>query len=92
MMQYLKNILGGIFGLKYPKTEKMDHTQSIVPVFDPKYKTVLYVPPSGAYYEMMSWVNDNTSSRSADVKLVNHGMYVAFEDKDDALIFKIKFL
>jgi len=71
----------------------MVHTQSIAPVFDPRYKAVVFVPPSDTpYYERVDWVSNNTSTRMVDVKFENHGMYIAFEDENDALIFKIKFL
>lgn len=70
----------------------MVHTQNIAPVFDPKYRTVLYIPAGDRDYDKMNWVNDNTSNRGVDVKFVNHGIYMAFEDESDALIFKIKFL
>ena len=70
----------------------MVHTQNITPVFDPKYRTVLYIPDGDRDYTKINWINDNTSNRAVDVKFENHGMYIAFEDENDALIFKIKFL
>ena len=92
MLKYLKNILAGKFGLKYLKMGRMGHTPSTAPVFDPRYKVVLFIPQAERIYSAISWVNDNTSNRAVDVKFVNHGLYIAFEDETDALIFKIKFL
>jgi hypothetical protein len=63
-------------------------------VFDKKYKTIVSVKSSLAYVEMLDWVNKN-SHGSVDVWFNDtpNGVIIdlAFENQDDALIFKIKY-
>lgn len=59
--------------------------------FDRKYKTVVRVNSRDSYIEMLEWLNLN-SIGSVDVKYASSDKIdVAFENRDDALIFKIKF-
>lgn len=63
-------------------------------VFDAKYKTIVSVKSNLAYLEMLDWVNSN-SHGSVDVWFNDtpDGVIIdlAFEDVDDALIFKIRY-
>jgi hypothetical protein len=65
-------------------------------IFDKKYKTVISVKSRPDYLEMLDWVNLNSHGAvdvwfNAPVLLGNVIIDVAFEDPDDALIFKIKY-
>ena len=62
------------------------------PTFDRKYISIVSFPTTAKDTEKMRWVNDNTSKRSVDVKFVGNMVYMAFEDENDALIFKIRYL
>ena len=64
----------------------------IAPEFDKRYKTVLSFPTTTKNVEKFTWVDNHTSGRSVDVAFKNNMVYMAFEDANDALIFKIKFL
>jgi hypothetical protein len=67
-------------------TRQLDH-----PIFDKKYKaTVIF--PTNTDVSWMDWVNKNTQNRGVDIQLLNDKVYVAFEDENDALIFKIRYL
>lgn len=77
----------------------MDHLQDThqleqkvsEPVFDRKYKaTVIF--PTNTDVSWMDWVNKNTKNRGVDIQLLNDKVYIAFEDENDALIFKIRYL
>lgn len=71
---------------------------NIIPVFDEKYKTIIKCRFRPDYTEMLDWVNKNTIE-SAEVKFQyrlgyeEHPRYicVGFENKDDALVFRIKY-
>jgi len=59
-----------------------------------KYKTVVTVKSRPEYMEMLEWVNSNSLGSvgvwfndSAEGPIID----VAFEDPDDALVFKIKY-
>ena len=77
----------------------MDHLQDTnqleqqvsEPVFDRKYKTTIIFPTT-ADVSWMDWVNKNTQNRGVDIQLLHDKVYVAFEDENDALIFKIRYL
>lgn len=65
------------------------------PTFDKKYKVIIETSNMRDYFGMMDWVNLN-SKDSVDVKTtMDNGhdikFYFAFENTDDALIFKIKY-
>lgn len=63
-------------------------------VFDKKYKTIVSVKSSLAYLEMLDWVNKNShGSVDAWFNDTPTGVIIdiAFENQDDALIFKIKY-
>ncbi len=76
------------------KTEKMELPSATKHKFDKKYKIVVTVKSSPSYMEMMDWVNTH-SSGSVDVWFNDtpSGVLIdmAFENIDDALIFKIKY-
>jgi hypothetical protein len=82
--------------LKLKKVVEEKPKEDIRPVFDPKYKTVIRCECGPMYLEMLEWVNNN-SSGSVDAKFeigFGHGIdviYLGFENKDDALVFKIKY-
>ena len=63
-------------------------------VFHRKYKTIVSVNSTWSYLEMIDWVNKN-SYGSVDVWFNDtpDGVIidVAFENVDDALVFKIKY-
>lgn len=63
-----------------------------IPVFDKKYKATVTLSTSYPDVAWIDWINRNTSSRSVDIKLLGDKIYIAFEDENDALIFKIKYL
>lgn len=70
--------------------EKSKHT------FHRKYKTVVSVKSTPNYMEMLDWVNSNSNGAvdvwfNAPVLSDNIMIDVAFEDPDDALVFKIKY-
>ncbi len=83
----------GLFSL-FTKVKKLPIVSNIrdVPVFDEKYKVVIDFPSSHRDIEKMSWINDNASKRSVDIRFLPGTVYVAFEDESDALFFKIKYL
>lgn len=61
------------------------------PEFDKKYKTIVRCDYYAGYLEMLDWINQHSNS-SVDVKIDNGvAIYVAFENPDDATIFKIKY-
>lgn len=65
-------------------------------VFDKKYKTIVNVKSTAAYTEMLDWVDANSHGAvdvwfNAPVLLGNVIIDIAFEDPDDALVFKIKY-
>lgn len=63
-------------------------------IFDKKYKTIVSVNSTWSYLEMIDWVNTN-SHGSVDVWFNDtpDGVIIdiAFENSDDALVFKIKY-
>jgi len=63
-------------------------------VFDDRFKTVIRCKSPLGYLEMLDWVNKN-SNGSVQTKFVEGAdevvFYFGFEDKDDALLFKIKY-
>jgi hypothetical protein len=67
------------------------------PKFDEKYKIIIKLnySPEFHYLETLDWI-DRNSKDSVDVAVVGEGagpisIYYAFENSDDALIFKIKY-
>lgn len=63
----------------------------LVPVFDTKYKTIIKCIYSAEYLTMLEWI-DQHSIGLVDVKVPGDGwIYFAFEDPDDALVFKIMY-
>jgi len=79
--------------------EKMELSCPIIPQpkFDKKYKTIIKVNygPEFHYTETLDWINRN-SRNSVDIAVVGEGagpvsIYYAFENSDDALVFKIKY-
>lgn len=59
--------------------------------FDRKYKTIVRVNSRDNYLDMLDWIDSN-SKGSVDVKYASHDKIdVAFENVNDALIFKIKY-
>lgn len=85
-----------MFGSKFQKMEKMDHLPNIVSeenyTFDKRYKTIIQIPYGPDNWNQILWLNGALSARSVDIHTGNGIMYIAFENEDDALIFKIKFL
>jgi hypothetical protein len=72
--------------------EKPEYTG---PVFDKKYKIVIKCKFTDEYFKMVDWVNEN-SQGLVDIRFnaaTNEidTVFVAFEDLDDALVFKIKY-
>ena len=69
-----------------------NHNESML--FDKKYKIIIKYNYGFDYTEMLDWVNKN-SKGSVDIKFdsnaTDHALYLAFEEIDDALIFKIKY-
>lgn len=60
---------------------------------DPKYKFIVEKSFDERYYEMLEWVNKN-SKKGVSILLVDKkdtSLLLAFEDEDDALLFKIKY-
>ncbi len=67
------------------------------PNFDKKYKTIIRLEYglNFNYLETIDWVNRH-SRDSVDIAVVGEGagpisIYYAFENSDDALVFKIKY-
>lgn len=66
----------------------------VIPKFDKKYQVVVEYHIEQEYVSILDWLNTH-SSGSVDIKITEgrgYKMYVAFENPDDALIFKIKFM
>lgn len=64
------------------------------PEFDEKYTVVVEYHLQNEYVNIIDWLNTH-STGSVDIKISEgrgYKMYVAFEDPNDALIFKIKFM
>lgn len=60
-------------------------------IFDRKYKTIVRVNSRDNYLEMVDWVDLN-SKGSVEVRYASSNKIdVAFENSDDAIIFKIKY-
>jgi len=77
------------------KTEKMElPLPTRPPEFDKKYKIIIKHKHTLEYHKMLEWV-DNNSNGAVEVKLggelVITDAYFAFEDPDDALVFRIKY-
>ena len=76
------------------KTVQPSITSTKQHVFDRKYKTVVSVKSTWSYLEMIDWVNKN-SYGSVDVWFNDtpNGVIIdiAFENSNDALVFKIKY-
>lgn len=68
------------------------HNKSVL--FDKKYKIIIKYNYGPNYTEMLDWVNKN-SKGLVDIKfdsnITSCTLYLAFEEIDDALIFKIKY-
>lgn len=64
------------------------------PVFDKRYKEIVRQSYTPNYLDMLDWVNRN-SNNSVEVKFNNtyghEGIYIGFENADDALLFKIRY-
>lgn len=70
--------------------------EKFVPVFDKKYKTVVEVDHTAHITEMIYWLHENCNGSvdvvySPDVVDEPKKVFFGFENKDDALIFRIKF-
>lgn len=66
----------------------------LTPEFDKKYKVVVEYQLEHEYVSILDWLNTH-SSGSVDIKITEgrgYKMYVAFEDPNDALIFKIRYM
>lgn len=75
--------------------EKMDPTQNIQseePAFNTKYKTVVACPYEKVDINMLDWLNDSSENRGVAIIAGNLNYFIGFENSDDALIFKIKYL
>lgn len=71
-----------------------DTVSTNLPIFDSRYKHILKVSPNNYSYEMLYWLNENSSGK-IDVRRITDKaefIYFGFEDESDALIFKIKYL
>jgi DNA polymerase III delta prime subunit len=68
--------------------------KEIIPVFDKRYQKVIYFQYTDikSYIEIIDWVNKNTK-QSVDIKQSStlNSFYIAFEDVNDALMFRIKY-
>ncbi|HEY6435658.1 MAG TPA: hypothetical protein VIY47_03645 [Ignavibacteriaceae bacterium] len=65
------------------------------PQFEEKYKTIITVIDPDNYVDMMNWIN-SYSKNSVDIKIDTNeidsfAVTFAFENSDDALVFKIKY-
>jgi hypothetical protein len=65
------------------------------PKFDKKYKTIIQLDYDHDYLDVMDWINIH-SKDSVDVEVITSGfdvicVFFAFENEDDALVFKIKY-
>jgi hypothetical protein len=70
------------------------HQNQAVPAFDTKYKVVVKYQYEHEYVSIIDWLN-NHSSGSVDIKISEgrgYEMFVAFENPDDALVFKIRYM
>ena len=85
-----------------PTTEKHDKKEDvkdseIILNFDKKYKKIIKYPYNETcYIEMINWLHSN-SIGAIDIQFVMqefgipHSLFIAFENLDDALVFKIKY-
>lgn len=64
----------------------------VIPTFDKKFKIVLSCNHPDNYAEMLFWVDSHTKGLVSIRSHEKSKLYIGFEDSDDALIFKIKFL
>lgn len=64
------------------------------PIFDKRYKIIIKKDYTSGYLDMLEWINTN-SNDSVEVRFNNiygqEGIYIGFENSDDALFFKIKY-
>jgi len=58
--------------------------------FNQKYKIILKCDITPTYMEKIDWINLN-SKGSVDIRFTDSTFDIAFENTDDAIIFKIKF-
>ena len=86
-----------IFNLFKRKTvieEIVDNIKESKPEFDSRYKKVIYYQyiDVKTYIEIIEWTNKNTKY-SVDIKqsTTPNSFYIAFEDVNDALMFRIKY-
>lgn len=65
-----------------------------IPIFDKKYKKIIHFQYEDvkSYIEIIEWVNKNTKN-SVDIKpsIETNSFYIAFENVNDSLLFKIKY-
>lgn len=64
------------------------------PLFDARFKIVIEHPRDDGYYQLLEWVNSNSHGSVQMAYEADHGgerIFIAFEDPDDALFFKIKY-
>lgn len=65
--------------------------QPCTTVFDKKFKTVISQPiDKDNHWTLVLWLNDN-SSGSVDICVTGNMVYIGFEDKDDELLYRIKY-
>jgi hypothetical protein len=71
----------------------MEQHCPIAPIFDKRYKAVVRKRFTPYYFEMLNWANEHSKGQIA-VSVCSEttgDVYFAFENEDDALVFKIKY-
>jgi hypothetical protein len=90
-MGKMAQLLSSVRKLFEPKVEEEIFEPIKQPVFAEKYKTIVKCEGSPNYLTMLHWVDEN-SKGDVDVRRPGDGwIYFAFEDPDDALVFKIMY-
>ena len=60
--------------------------------FEPKYKTVIEFTVDESYTEMLYWLHSNSSGSISIKGRSKSQVCIGFENPDDAIVFRIKFL